>query len=210
MARFVKFQEGATGIARAVTDQGSLFHFRLAYVSAALEASSLDGLCADGSIPDIPFEIPEDVLELATGALEAEKKALSLLARAEQHRAGLERKLGAKGLSRWCLRQALDHLESGGMLSDRRYACSWIRQRLRGHIEGPRMLSAKLSSRGVDSVAIREALSEVLATEERIPIIVRAMVAMRKEGLDGRVIRTRLIEMGWRSSEIDDAADSLD
>jgi regulatory protein len=210
MARIVKIQEGADGIAHAVTDEGSLFHFRHAYLSSAFEAESLDGMQSEGTVAQVPFEIPLEVINMAVGALDAEKRALSLLARAEQHRAGLERKLAAKGISRWCQRQALDRLESTGMLSDRRYASAWIRQRLRGHVEGPRSLTAALSSRGVDAGAVREALPEVLTADERGPVITRCMAILRTQGLEPRAVRARLIELGWRTSELDEAADALE
>jgi regulatory protein len=210
MARIVAIQEGANGTATAVAEDGSLFHLRREYLSAAFDAASLDDPSATAAASGHGFEVPGEVLEAAAGALAAERRACSLLARAEQHRAGLERKLAAKDVSRWCARAALDRLETEGLLSDRRYAEAWIRQRMRGHAEGPRSLAAALSSRGVEAVAVRGAIAEVLGESARPAFIARTAARIASTGQDPAFVRIKMIELGWRRSEVDDALSSME
>ncbi len=210
MARIVAIQEGANGTAKAVAEDGSLFHFRREYLAAAFEAASLDDPFVPGVVAVQGFEMPDDVLASAVGAFDAEKRACSLLARAEQHRAGLERKLAAKDVTRWCARAALDRLEAEGVLSDRRFAESWIRQRMRSHAEGPRSLASALAARGVDAIAVREALAEILEKSARPAFIVRAAARIASAVHEPALVRFKLIELGWRRSEIDDALSSME
>jgi regulatory protein len=210
MARIVAIQEGANGTAKAVADDGSLFHFRHAYLSAALEAAALDDPFDPCKALVCCVDVPDEVLAAATGAFEAEKRACSLLARAEQHRAGLERKLAAKDVTRWCARVALDRLETDGLLSDRRFAESWIRQRMRSRAEGPRSLASALAARGVDAVAVREALAEILEESARPAFIARAAIRISSDEHEPALVRSKLIELGWRRSEIDDAMSSME
>jgi regulatory protein len=210
MARIVAIQEGANGTATAVAEDGSLFHLRREYLSAAFDAASLDDRSAAATALGLGFEVPVKVLEAAAGALEAEKRACSLLARAEQHRAGLERKLAARDVSRWCARVVLDRLEAEGLLSDRRFAEAWIRQRMRGRAEGPRSLAAALSARGVDANAVRMAIAEILEESARPVFIVRAVLRIAAAVQDPALVRVKLIELGWRRQEIDEALSSME
>jgi regulatory protein len=210
MARVVAFQEGANGTAKAVTEDGSLFLCRREYLSAALKAAALDNPLEPGMAAGQGFDVPDEVLLAAVGAYDAEKRACSLLARAEQHRAGLERKLAAKDVPRWCSRAALDWLEAAGLLSDRRFAESWIRQRMRSHAEGPRSLAAALSARGVDANAVRIAIAEILEESTRPVFIVRAVLRIAAAVHDPALVRVKLIELGWRRQEIDEALSSME
>lgn len=212
MARIVSIRKGAHGIVTAVSDGGSLFHFRPEYYSqacgaAANDAPSLDITASDAA--DGPFDLDDEALSAAVEALAAETRAVALLARAEQYRAGLERKLTARGIPRAAFRLALDRLESAGLLSDARYASSWIRQRCRTHAEGPRSLSAALSARGVERAAIRDALEASFSGEDRLDALANAARLVARDGLDRAGVRGRLLELGWRHTEIDDTLDTV-
>jgi hypothetical protein len=63
--------------------------------------------------------------------MHAGRKALDLLARAEQCRKGLCSKLTRKGFSQFAVNLAVDSLENAGLLDDRRFAEAWARARLR-------------------------------------------------------------------------------
>jgi SOS response regulatory protein OraA/RecX len=69
---------------------------------------------------------------------------------------------------------ALDRLESEGLLSDLRYAETWMRQRIRRHPEGPRSLAAALAARGVSRDASREALAAVFDESSRFGLLTDA------------------------------------
>jgi len=216
MARIVSIRKGAHGTVTAVSDDGSLSHYRLEYYGAACEAASIepavasiDALRNDGGEPGGPgVELDDGALAVAIEALAAELRATALLARAEQYRAGLERKLAARGMARMATRLALDRLESAGLLSDERYAASWIRQRCRGHAEGPRSLNAALSARGVDRTALRAALEATCSGDERRAVLENAVRLVLRTGVDREPARIRLLDMGWRHAEIDEELDA--
>ncbi len=213
MARIVAYEEGALGTVKAVADDGSLFLFKACYLEGSFAAADL----ADEGISfphPIPFVIPDDVLTMVLQATLAEGRALSLLARAEQYRAGLERKLMAKDCSRFACTVALDKLEAEGLLSDERYADSWMRQRLRTRAEGPRSLSAALGSRGVDRSAVKNAMARYFEGEEhrdeRLALIASAASRLLYRQPDRWIVRRSLLELGWRTGDVDEALDSLE
>jgi regulatory protein len=195
MARIVTVEEGAHGAVKAVADDGSLFLFRACYLASARGVA--------------PFDLPDDDLVAAVEATEAEFRASALLARAEQFRAGLERKLAAKGLSRPACRAALDRLEAAGLLSDLRYAGSWIRQRVRSHAEGPRSLSAALASRGIERAAATLAIQEALESDKRFAMLLTATRILVVKGADKASARASLLTLGWRHDEVDDALEEM-
>jgi len=213
VARIVSIEKGALGTVKAVAEDGSLFLYKAVYLEQAFLAADLPDEAADGA-RDAPFDVPDDVLTLALEATLAESRALALLARAEQYRAGLERKLAARDAPRFAIKAALDMLEADGLLSDGRYAGSWIRQRVRSRAEGPRSLSVALSARGVDRHAIRQALAEAFEgdehAEDRRATIVQAASRLLSKGALRGDLRGLLIGLGWRSAEVDEALDSLE
>lgn len=185
-----------------MSDTGSLFVFRRCYITQEFTHSDTDATY------DPPFDVPDEALAAAIEATDAETRAVALLARAEQYRAGLEAKLLARGLSRDACRAALDRLVLVGLLSDKRYAGSWIRQRVRRSVEGPRSLSAALSRKGVERHAIAEALGEELDGERRQETLLSMLRALANKGFGLSDARDRLVALGWRGSEIDEAYES--
>ncbi|MDR3312193.1 MAG: recombination regulator RecX [Spirochaetaceae bacterium] len=95
--------------------------------------------------------------------LNAKEKALHLLSRCEQCRASLELKLGIKGYSREEIRAALSALEEEGLLSDRRFAIAWLRDRAIHAHEGRALLAAHLAKRGIERTTAELALEEAFA-----------------------------------------------
>jgi regulatory protein len=203
MARVVSIEEGASGVAKAATAEGSLFVFRTSYLQPA---------CLSCGIDEVPVlspgdEIDEDLLSVLIDVMMAEHRAVYLLARAEQFRRGLERKLlgnklSGKGLPASAVNIALNHLEAEGLLSDRRYADAWMRQRVRRHPEGPRSLSAALASRGVGREASWEALAAFFDESRRFGLLAAAATMLEQKLGDPSNLRSALIELGWRSAEI--------
>jgi SOS response regulatory protein OraA/RecX len=203
------FKEGAYGIVSVTVAGGSLFRFRKLYLERAAEYGPSDG--ADGewlaalSVSDrlcVGAALPEGLLGRAAEAQEAEDRAGALLARAEQYRAGLERKLLAKKLSREAIGLALDYLEESGLLSDRRYAQAWIGQRMRRHAEGPLSVKAALAARGLSREALALAIAAEFSEERRLELLDRARELLG--GLAGDDMRRALKKLGWKSADIDE------
>lgn len=195
MALIESVKEGAHGAVVATVAGGSLVHFKPRYLAYG-----------DGSAAPAPgVVVDDDELAYAAACTEAEVAASALLFRAEQYRAGLERKLSLKGHDRKPLRAALDHLEGEGLLCDRRFAAAWIRQRLRRRAEGPTSLRLGLASRGVERAAVELALAELLDAEARPELIREA--AGRSGLVDPAALKAFLKGLGWKGVEIDEALD---
>ncbi len=206
MAVIEALQEGAHGIVSVTVAGGSLFRFRRLYLEPDAEDGARSG-AQDGGLGEAPelrvgAALPDGALECAAEAQEAENKAQALLARAEQHRAGLERKLRAKKLSRGAVALALDFLEGRGLLSDQRYAQTWIRQRMRRHAEGPLSVKAALAAKGLSREALALAIEAEFAAGQRMELLSRARELLG--GLDGDESRRALKGLGWKSAEIDE------
>ena len=91
----------------------------------------------------MPEEITDPSVKLAIEA------AARSLARCEQCRASLERKLIQKEFDEEVVKQALDFLESKKYLDDERYASYWIRSQCAFKPRGSIRLVRELCSRGV-------------------------------------------------------------
>lgn len=127
-------------------------------------------------------------------------RALALLARAEQNRFLLSHKLRQRGFPDDVVEQTLGALEAGGELSDRRYAESWVRARLRSHPEGPSHLVAGLRRRGVPGDIADRAVESVCRDESvDQAAMARALVErlVRKRPLDRDSLLRALCRRGF-------------
>lgn len=86
-------------------------------------------------------------------------KALGLLARREQSRRELGRKLGQKGYERSEADAALDRLGEQRFQDDERFAGMLVRNRA-GQGYGPQRIRMELKTHGVDDAAIRRLLDD--------------------------------------------------
>ena len=95
----------------------------------------------------------------------AEKAALTLVARAEQHTHGLKRKLEKKKFSSDVICDVLDSLNGQNLVNDLRYAKLWLKMKIARGNKGPRMLSLLIKAKGIDSETVEAALSAVLTPD---------------------------------------------
>jgi len=121
-----------------------------------------------------------DILDAGL-ACAAERKALDYLARAEQSRLGLVRKLSAKGFQKAHIQKALDYLEQRSYLSDARFARSWLNMRSISHYEGRTRLSAELASRGIDRATANAALDEYFESHDEEALCRKALEKCRRQ-----------------------------
>jgi len=96
------------------------------------------------------------------------------LARCEQCRAGLERKLLQKEFDEDTIRQALDFLESKKYLDDARYAASWIRSHCAYKPRGSIRLIRELCMRGVSREIAAEAVEAYFETVDEYEVCCKA------------------------------------
>ena len=95
---------------------------------------------------------------------------MDLLARREHSRRELQRKLAQRAFAADEIVAALDRLEDDGLLSDRRFAAAYVRQRIdKGY--GPIRIRQELRERGVADGLIDEALAP--AAEQWLAVAAR-------------------------------------
>jgi regulatory protein len=145
-------------------------------------------------------------LALAAEAYGAEKRALSLVARAEQSEAMLAIKLEQRGFSRKAASLALGRLREAGLVNDRRYAEAYILSRLSRRPEGASRLLAAIRSRGIDDETARAALAAVFGTEERRSALARAaereIRRAGSRGLEDSELGPRMRALGFGGEDI--------
>jgi len=142
-------------------------------------------------------------LEQEDHRLQALRKAVDLLGRAEQSSGGLYLKLKKKGFSDQASRQAVDRVVELGWLDDERFASLWLQSRLRSHPEGKSLLYQGLMARGVSSDSAKAAIAENLSDEVLLEAVIKAGTKLsRRYGSDREKVRQALLRRGFSSREI--------
>ena len=133
----------------------------------------------------------------ATEASAATQKALALLARCEQCRAGLARKLLAKGFSKDTVEGVLDALEERDFLSDRRFARAWLNSRRIGHYEGRSRLLSELAARGIGKEVAKEAVDSFFEEFDEGEICRKAAKKFVAQGKSGEKLMASMQRAGF-------------
>lgn len=144
----------------------------------------------------------------ASQLIQAREQALSLLARKEETRFLLRRKLLQRSYAEHAIIAALDYLQDRGLLDDARFAREWLRSRLRRRPEGERVLIARLRERGVSNDVANQALNHVL--EQDPDSIIRAALRLLERAdptgaQDRDDLRYQLRAAGFSSGVIGEA-----
>lgn len=151
---------------RVALSDGSLFSFKAGYLSSEYPREMV-------YIPGrelAPVEV--EALRFAAACYRAERAALRLTARAEQHSFGIARKLGSRGYAAPCIRAVVASLSSEGVIDDSRYASRWIQSRLsRPSGASPRTLIESLRRRGLSRDTVQEVLSAILDGETEAALL---------------------------------------
>ena len=130
-------------------------------------------------------------------AAAATQKALALLARCEQCRAGLTRKLLAKGFSKGTVEGVLDALEEKGFLSDQRFARAWLNSRRIGKAEGRTRLLAELAARGIAKDVAKKAVDDFFEEFDEEEICARAVQKFISQGKSGDALMASMTRAGF-------------
>lgn len=154
---------------------------------------------------DIQAESP-----VATEAAAATQKALALLARCEQCRAGLTRKLLAKGFSKGAIDGVLDALEEKGFLSDQRFARAWLNSRRIGKTEGRIRLLAELSARGIEKDVAKKAVDDFFEEFDEDAICLAAAKKYIGRGMAGEKLMAAMTRAGFSFKMIQKAIKNLE
>ncbi len=130
-----------------------------------------------------------------------ELKAVGYLARAEQSRFGLSRKLIEKKYDKKYVEAALTYLEGRGYLSDLRYATAWLNTRKINHYEGRSRLSAELAARGIARDVAMAALDEFFSENDEDEICRKAYEKLSKNKSDEK-LTAALMRAGFSLKQI--------
>ena len=187
--RISALKQAVSDVVEITSEDGPVFFIRLAY----LKSIDPDRIQAGAVFEDAEL----DELVEAGLAFAAERKAEEYLARCEQCRRGLERKLSQKKMSPASIKAALDYLEGRQLLSDRRFAFSWIRSHTINKPQGRIRLMSELCSRGISTQDAKSALDEFFAGVDELELCERAYKKALRNGKTGEKLLKSMIDSGF-------------
>ncbi len=188
------------GMYKLTPEQGVVFYARQEYLS---------GIELDNIQCGSEFDDDDEEALLDAGLICAvELKAVSYLARSEQCRFGLKRKLLAKQYKSEYIDKALSFLESKNYLSDERYAAAWLNDRRINHYEGQTKLLLELQSRGIDKAVAADAVKEFFTDNDEEEICRKAYERFVKKGKSEDKLIEALLKAGFAYKMIKNVMDS--
>ena len=182
-----------SGMFKLTPEEGSAFFVRKEYLPEGLFERINVGLEFDDEETDSLLD--------AGLTCAVELKAVGYLARAEQSRFGLSRKLIEKKYDKKYVEAALTYLEWRGYLSDLRYATAWLNTRKINHYEGRSRLSAELAARGIARDVANKALDEFFTENDEDELCRKAYEKLSKSKADEKLIAA-LLRSGFSMKQI--------
>lgn len=182
-------QTSYEGMYKLTPELGVVFYARQEYLSG-IELDNIQ--CGSEFVDD-----DEEALLDAGLICAVELKAVSYLARSEQCRFGLKRKLLAKQYKSEYIDKALSFLESKNYLSDERYAAAWLNDRRINHYEGQTKLLLELQSRGIDKTVAADAVKEFFTDNDEEEICRKACERFVKKGKSEDKLIEALLKAGF-------------
>lgn len=182
-----------SGMFKLTPEEGSAFFVRKEYLPEGLFERIDVGLEFDDEETDSLLD--------AGLTCAVELKAVGYLARAEQSRFGLTRKLIEKKYDKKYVEAALTYLEWRGYLSDLRYATAWLNTRKINHYEGRSRLSAELTARGIARDVANKALDEFFTENDEDELCRKAYEKLSKSKADEKLIAA-LLRSGFSMKQI--------
>ena len=182
-----------SGMFKLTPEEGSAFFVRKEYLPEGLFERINVGLEFDDEETDSLLD--------AGLTCAVELKAVGYLARAEQSRFGLTRKLIEKKYDKKYVEASLTYLEGRGYLSDLRYATAWLNTRKINHYEGRSRLSAELTARGIARDVANKALDEFFTENDEDELCRKAYEKLSKSKADEKLIAA-LLRSGFSMKQI--------
>lgn len=178
-----------SGMFKVAFTEGAPFFVRQAYLHSIDVYEILPGTdCSD--------ELTNELLDAGLACV-VELKAVDYLARAEQCRFGLNRKLVEKKIEKKYIIMALDYLESKNYLSDERFSRAWLNARKINHYEGRTRLLAELQSRGISKDISSGAVDEFFTENNESEICRKAYERFSKRGKEGEKLIAAMMQAGF-------------
>ena len=181
------------GMFKFTPEEGSSFYIRKDYLPEGVFERI-----------DVGVEFSEEEADCLMDAgltCAVELKAVGYLARAEQSRFGLTRKLIEKKYEKKYVEAALDYLEVKGYLSDLRFATAWLNTRRTNHYEGRSRLAAELASRGIARDVANTALDEFFTENDEMEICRKAYEKLSKSK-SGEKLTAAMLRQGFTQKQI--------
>ena len=182
-----------SGMFKLTPEEGSAFFVRKEYLPEGLFERINVGLEFDDEKTDSLLD--------AGLTCAVELKAVGYLARAEQSRFGLTRKLIEKKYDKKYVEAALTYLEWRGYLSDLRFATAWLNTRKINHFEGRSRLAAELAARGIARDVAGKALDEFFTENDEDELCRKAYEKLSKSKADEKLIAA-LLRSGFSMKQI--------
>ena len=182
-----------SGMFKLTPEEGSAFFVRREYLPEGLFERIDVGLEFDDEETDSLLD--------AGLTCAVELKAVGYLARAEQSRFGLTRKLIEKKYDKKYVEAALTYLEWRGYLSDLRFATAWLNTRKINHYEGRSRLAAELAARGIARDVAGKALDEFFTENDEDELCRKAYEKLSKSKADEKLIAA-LLRSGFSMKQI--------
>ena len=182
-----------SGMFKLTPEEGSAFFVRKEYLPEGLFERIDVGVEFD--------ETDTDSLLDAGLTCAVELKAVGYLARAEQSRFGLTRKLIEKKYDKKYVEAALTYLEGQGYLSDLRFATAWLNTRKINHFEGRSRLAAELAARGIARDVAGKALDEFFTENDEDELCRKAYEKLSKSKADEK-LTAALLRSGFSMKQI--------
>ena len=182
-----------SGMFKLTPEEGSAFFVRKEYLPEGLFERINVGLEFDDEETDSLLD--------AGLTCAVELKAVGYLARAEQSRFGLTRKLIDKKYDKKYVEAALTYLEWRGYLSDLRYATAWLNTRKINHYEGRSRLVAELAARGIARDVAGKALDEFFTENDEDELCRKAYEKLSKSKADEK-LTAALLRSGFSMKQI--------
>ena len=182
-----------SGMFKLTPEEGSAFFVRKEYLPEGLFERIDVGLEFDDEETDSLLD--------AGLTCAVELKAVGYLARAEQSRFGLTRKLIEKKYDKKYVEAALTYLEWRGYLSDLRFATAWLNTRKINHFEGRSRLAAELAARGIARDVAGKALDEFFTENDEDELCRKAYEKLSKSKADEKLIAA-LLRSGFSMKQI--------
>ena len=177
-----------SGMFKFTPEEGSSFYIRKDYLPEGVFERI-----------DVGVEFSEEEADCLMDAgltCAVELKAVAYLARAEQCRFGLTRKLIEKKYEKKYVEAALTYLEGRGYLSDQRFARAWLNSRRTNHYEGRSRLAAELASRGIARDVANVALDDFFTENDEDEICRKAYEKLSKSK-SGEKLTAALMRAGF-------------
>lgn len=178
-----------SGMYKVTPESGSAFFIRSEY---------LPNFDFDSIEPGKEFDeqSTDEILDAGLACV-VELKAVEYLARAEQSRFGLTRKLIEKKYEKKYIEMALSYLESRNYLSDERFARAWLNTRKINHYEGKTRLLSELQGRGISKDVSEHAVKEFFLENDENEICRKAYERFIKKGKEGEKLIESMVKAGF-------------